>query len=56
MYQSGFREAEPAGPYIEIYDKEFAYGIVRAESGGEDHGPTEHRLKLSSTDSQERTE
>lgn len=31
MYQSGFREAEPAGPYTEVYDKELAYGIAGAD-------------------------
>lgn len=29
-HQSGFQEAESAGPYIEIYDTELACRIVRA--------------------------
>lgn len=66
MYQSGFRKAEPAGPYIEIYDKEFTYGIVGADWAspkwvglnreGKILGRLSARLKLSSADSQERTE
>ena len=30
VYPSGFREAKLAGPYIEIYDKESPYGVVRS--------------------------